>query len=262
MHTTVLLRFVLLLAGSISTHYAFTAPTPPPAPDEQAAYKKIKATGYGEVGWTVVHAANWVKVRIHVQFPNGCKPNLRLRQYMIYIMNILDFIATLTSANVNLFGPYFDATGWLPTNLNIHSIPPAIVVGTVLMCIGGVIRVESYKYLGRCFTFQLSIRRDHHLVTTGPYSIVRHPGYTGAFVCMIGMLIAQVGPGSIFSELGLWRKPLGVAAGLSLVANIAHIYATMAIRLHKEDTMLKEKFGNEWVEWQKRTPRRLFPGIY
>jgi len=46
-----------------------------------------------------------------------------------------------------------------------------------------------YRTLGRHFTFQLSIKRNHTLVKDGPYAVVRHPGYTGYLLMVLGMLI-------------------------------------------------------------------------
>jgi len=39
------------------------------------------------------------------------------------------------------------------------------------------------------FTFEMSIRKEHILVTSGPYGVVRHPGYTGALLAIGGMLL-------------------------------------------------------------------------
>lgn len=62
-----------------------------------------------------------------------------------------------------------------------------VVVGTLLATIGGYIRWTCYCALGRLFTFEMSIRDDHTLVTDGPYAWVRHPGYTGVLSTFIGM---------------------------------------------------------------------------
>ena len=36
----------------------------------------------------------------------------------------------------------------------------------------------------------VTIKKDHELITTGPYAIVRHPIYTGILIGFIGMAIA------------------------------------------------------------------------
>lgn len=35
----------------------------------------------------------------------------------------------------------------------------------------------------------MSIRNDHKLVTNGPYAWVRHPGYTGVLLTLVGQAI-------------------------------------------------------------------------
>jgi protein-S-isoprenylcysteine O-methyltransferase Ste14 len=62
------------------------------------------------------------------------------------------------------------------------------LLGTFLTGLGGYIRYSCYRELGRLFTFEMSIRKDHKLVTSGPYSIVRHPGYTGAVLTVVGII--------------------------------------------------------------------------
>jgi protein-S-isoprenylcysteine O-methyltransferase Ste14 len=61
------------------------------------------------------------------------------------------------------------------------------VVGSFLATMGGYIRWECYSALGRLFTFEMSIRDDHRLVTGGPYGWVRHPGYTSVLSTFIGL---------------------------------------------------------------------------
>lgn len=66
---------------------------------------------------------------------------------------------------------------------------PLFFVGTFLTAFGGYIRYRCYKALGSMFTYEMSIRKDHVLVTSGPYSFVRHPGYTGVLFTVAGMLL-------------------------------------------------------------------------
>src|SRR6266511_1437639 len=50
------------------------------------------------------------------------------------------------------------------------------LIGTFMTAFGGYIRWSCYRALGRLFTFEMSIRDEHELVTQGPYAWVRHPG--------------------------------------------------------------------------------------
>lgn len=66
---------------------------------------------------------------------------------------------------------------------------PLFVIGTCFAFLGGVMRYICYRTLGRHFTFQLSMQQKHTLVKDGPYSVVRHPGYTAFFLNYTGMVI-------------------------------------------------------------------------
>jgi protein-S-isoprenylcysteine O-methyltransferase Ste14 len=67
-------------------------------------------------------------------------------------------------------------------------LSPLFLFGTLLTGLGGYIRYRCYRALGRLFTFEMSIRSDHKLITDGPYSIVRHPGYTGILFTITGII--------------------------------------------------------------------------
>ena len=54
-------------------------------------------------------------------------------------------------------------------------ITPLFMVGWFFIVSGSLIRLASYRALGNLFTFELSIRKDHKLITSGPYSMVRYP---------------------------------------------------------------------------------------
>lgn len=70
----------------------------------------------------------------------------------------------------------------------IH-ISPVFLLGTFLAAFGGYIRYACYRELGSMFTFEMSIRKDHRLVTTGPYGVVRHPGYFGGLCAILGIVL-------------------------------------------------------------------------
>lgn len=131
------------------------------------------------------------------------------------------------------------------------------------MCIGAAIRVMSYRALGRHFTFQLSIRKDHKLVKDGPYSIVRHPSYTGGVLTLIGTALSILWPwGSVYAELGLWKNMAGCAMGLCLSSMVVFGLVVAVFRSREEDLALKTELKEEWDAWAKRTPWRVFPGIF
>ncbi|KAF8578574.1 hypothetical protein K439DRAFT_460712 [Ramaria rubella] len=65
-----------------------------------------------------------------------------------------------------------------------------------------------YKTMGRFFTFEVVIMREHKLVNTSPYAIVRHPGYTDAVLLLRGAAMTCLASGSYTIECQLLTTPL------------------------------------------------------
>lgn len=53
-------------------------------------------------------------------------------------------------------------------------------VALVIVVLGLAFRTWSVRELGRFFTWHIMVLPDHRVVRSGPYRIVRHPGYCGA----------------------------------------------------------------------------------
>ena len=83
--------------------------------------------------------------------------------------------------------------------------------------------------------------RGHHVVTDGPYRIVRHPSYIGGILSWICAALA----------LGSW---------LALVP-VALIAATLTVRTALEDRTLQEELPG-YKEYAARVRYRLLPGVW
>lgn len=94
--------------------------------------------------------------------------------------------------------------------------------------------------LGKEWSPQLQLRDEHHLVTTGPYTRVRHPLYT-----------AMIGYG-----IGL---ALVTANWVFIVLAVVMIAGSVA-RLPREEQMMIERFGEEYTAYMQRTGR-FFPKL-
>ena len=120
-----------------------------------------------------------------------------------------------------------------------------------------------YRWLGRYFTFELSLKEGHQLITDGPYAYVRHPSYAGITAVLAGMIFSGIGGGSWFLECGLWKS--SVAWG-TLGTGWAIFYVVVAVllllRVPKEDQVMRNQFKGQWDEWAKRTPYRVIPFVY
>jgi protein-S-isoprenylcysteine O-methyltransferase Ste14 len=85
-------------------------------------------------------------------------------------------------------------------------------------------------YLGRFFRFEASIQEDHQLVTEGPYSIVRHPSYTGLLFTHSEWFLWHFGPVSWVRASGLWSTVVGKLAVFSFagVVILGTLYRTLS----------------------------------
>lgn len=154
------------------------------------------------------------------------------------------------------------------------ALMPTFMAAFILSTAATLVRLACYKYLGRLFTFELAIREDHILVTTGPYSIVRHPAYTAAIVQSMSVLVCLFGPGSWMHECGwigggmlsIFDSKSGTWLGRVflgfLIAQGCYVGWMMVLRTTVEDTVLKNTFGKEWDIWAGQVKYRLIPGCF
>ena len=151
---------------------------------------------------------------------------------------------------------------WRPATSALDvRITLTFLLGTLLCATGGIMRIFCYRALGRHFTFELSLRKDHKLVTDGPYSIVRHPSYTALIMVTIGTLLCLTSTGSWLSESGIMGTLIGRLLIVAWAAEVAWIPIVMIIRVGTEDEILRSEFKDEWLAWSRRTPYKLIPGL-
>jgi len=63
-------------------------------------------------------------------------------------------------------------------------------LGAAVTIAGLLFAVWAREHLGSNWSRSVTIKKDHELITTGPYAVVRHPIYTGILVGFLGMAIA------------------------------------------------------------------------
>ncbi|KAF5325227.1 hypothetical protein D9619_009717 [Psilocybe cf. subviscida] len=142
-------------------------------------------------------------------------------------------------------------------------LSPVTIIGAAMMLSGSLIRVLTYRYLGRFFHYEASIQKNHELIVTGPYSVVRHPSYTGFLLSHPGWFLWQFGAGSWVRESGLWNTVLGkIIVGSYAHTVIVGTLWTVLRRMKSEDDALKRQFGKKWDAWARDVPYLILPGIY
>jgi protein-S-isoprenylcysteine O-methyltransferase Ste14 len=113
--------------------------------------------------------------------------------------------------------------------------------GLVLVGLGFALIFWSGFALGRFYSADVTIQKDHRLVTIGPYRRIRHPRYLGALFVAIGLAI-------------LFRSWIGLAVSVPFLGVIL-------FRIKDEEVVLHQEFGQEWEAYCKRS-WRLIPYIY
>jgi protein-S-isoprenylcysteine O-methyltransferase Ste14 len=104
-----------------------------------------------------------------------------------------------------------------------------------ILCVFGIYWL--FSSIGNNISPTSATRKEHKLVTHGPYRWVRHPLYT------VGV--------SLFISFGMMADNWFIAMLGALT------FIVMAIRAPKEESNLIEKFGDEYREYMKRTGRFL-----
>ena len=151
------------------------------------------------------------------------------------------------SANVVLIGLSYTTALLATPLLNRFRVgrlryEPLGWLGVVIAALGTVLRVSAMRTLGEFYTRALLVTEEQRVVDTGPYAVVRHPGYAGSMMIWIGVALA----------LRNWLTAL-VTGVLMLVA--------YGRRIRSEETMLRNALGEQYERYQHRT-RRLVPFIY
>ena len=116
------------------------------------------------------------------------------------------------------------------------------VTGIVMIIIGITFRALAVRYLGKYFTPTVQIKDDHQLITSGPYSIVRHPSYTGAF-------LALTAGGVILESL------------IGFVISCIAMFTAYYVRIRIEEKELVARFGNDYVAYQQDT-KMIIPYVF
>ncbi|KAI0660317.1 ICMT-domain-containing protein [Cubamyces menziesii] len=141
-------------------------------------------------------------------------------------------------------------------------LTPLSVTGCILGVAGGLIRIWCHRALGEFFTWEVSVQREHKLITSGPYAIVRHPSYTGAVMLNAGNFLLLLSKGSYITEAGWLQNRWGRGVVFGVIGYMSYITYSLIRRVPKEDAILMREFGHQWQEWRKRTPYRLVPYVY
>jgi protein-S-isoprenylcysteine O-methyltransferase Ste14 len=121
--------------------------------------------------------------------------------------------------------------------------PDWVVLLGYLMLAPGFMGFAWAQSVNRNFeaTVRIQTDRGHNVITTGPYAIVRHPGYIFAIFMILGMALAL---GSLYALI-----PAGILVLLVLVRTLG------------EDATLKAELPG-YAEYAARVKQRWIPGVW
>jgi len=126
-----------------------------------------------------------------------------------------------------------------------YPIVPGVLmnrIGLSVILVGMILRFVAIMQLGRLFTVNVTIRKDHHIKKTGLYSILRHPSYAGSLLSFLGF-------------------GLSVNNWLGLVIAFVPVFVVFVYRMNIEEKVLTDQFGEEYTTYMKHTSR-IIPWIY
>jgi protein-S-isoprenylcysteine O-methyltransferase len=141
------------------------------------------------------------------------------------------FVAQSRSLRAGWVGLFdFPQSDWIP------------VLAVLFFAAGLALRWWAIVTLGRFFTVDVVIEKDHEVVQTGPFRWVRHPSYSGVLLAFLGWAMT------------LWNW---VAMAVVLVP----IFVAFLRRMSVEEDALQRALGERYKQYMKRT-NRLVPGVY
>ena len=144
-------------------------------------------------------------------------------RYAILLIEVAGFVLLFRhSAGIGFLG-----------NRVMHRTLASAIVGSILTWMGIGLAIWARYHLAEYWSARITIKEDHQLIRTGPYTRLRHPIYSGIVLAAIGSAVV----------IDQWRCVLGVC--LVLIG--------YCIKARKEETMLTQQFGDAFREHQKQT---------
>ncbi len=114
--------------------------------------------------------------------------------------------------------------------------------GVAMIATGIWFRSWAVRTLGQFFTPTVQIKKEHQLINSGPYKIIRHPSYFAAFLSICGAAV-------------LLESVTGIAVTI-IAMSVAYYF-----RIGIEERKLIEHFGNSYKEYMLRT-KKIIPFVF
>ena len=112
------------------------------------------------------------------------------------------------------------------------------LLGIVFYVMGLFLLIWVHRTLGKHWSMMLKLGEEHSLITTGPYSRIRHPMYTFFYIMVISTTLISA---------NLFVGSFGI-----LTWSLLYL-----VRVGDEEAMMVEQFGDEYRQYIERTGRLL-----
>lgn len=119
--------------------------------------------------------------------------------------------------------------------------PPWFWITVALVAFGIGFSIAARLRLGGNWSGPVTVKKDHELIRSGPYALVRHPIYTGLLLAVIGSALF----------IGRWR---------ALIALVPLIFA-LARKMKVEERFMAEEFGGAYARYREQVPA-LIPFVF
>ena len=139
-----------------------------------------------------------------------------------------------------LVGSQYFRRGWLGIRF-VPAIPSLAIWGFVLTLVGCLFAIWARVTLGGNWSGRATVKADHELIMSGPYSLARHPIYTG-------LLVAAAGTALAFGE---WRCVVGIVL----------IVVAFVIKIGQEEKLMLQTFPQAYPQYRRRV-KALIPGVF
>lgn len=172
-----------------------------------------------------------VKAYAEVKRPSGFTMGLTAAGTLVYFLEALlyPFLVFTNLISMLYFFPFYFQFPFMFYNR---------ILGLVLTLAGYFLFIWSVVVRGR-YAVSWEMPENQRLVTWGPYRYVRHPSYLGYFLMFFGLFFLWPNWFTLF--------PLVAIPGYFLVT-------------FEEERLLVQRFGDEYVKYQKKTGR-FFPKL-
>ena len=114
------------------------------------------------------------------------------------------------------------------------AVPIVAWTGVALVAVGLSYAVWARLHLGRMWSARVTLKTEHRIIKTGPYTITRHPIYTGMLLALVGTVLV--------------RDTVAALVGFALIA------AGFVLKLRQEEGMLTEHFGDDYRVYRQEVP--------